>query len=366
MPTIMTTIGEQNDASEDLPTNTTANYSVSQQIYTATEIGKAGAILRIDFMADSWMPTIRTLDVYMVHTQKTSFSGNDWITVSDSDKVFSGVVTFMATDPNSNWSTISLTSPFLYNGTDNLAIIIHDKTGSAGGYYGVEFGSFSTDDNQAIYISVNDEINLSSLGDGTSVDMKSCIQLMFGKVFTTDGNWNEASNWNPSGVPTNIDPVLIKGIATIPDDYAAQYLKITIADGGQLITNNAVEATVQKNIGAWTTNDPVGGWYFIASPIADDLMPRLVENMLTYETEALYSFDLYRLNGSTWENYHQHNGNSVNPGPEGLIPINPDEPEDPSEAFYLENGIGYLYANASAKTLSFTGATKPYTAGYTG
>ena len=364
MPSIMTTIGEQDDASEYLPTNTTTNYSVSQQIYTVAEIGKAGAILKIDFMADSWMPTIRTLDIYMVHTQITSFSGNDWITVSNSDKVFSGDVNFMTTDPTSYWSTISLTSPFLYNGDDNLAIIIHDKTGSAGGYYGVEFGSFSTDNNQAIYISGNDEIDLSSLGEGTSVDMKNCIQLMFGKVFTTDGNWNEASNWNPSGVPSNIDPVVIKAVATIPDDYTAQYLKITIADGGQLITNNAVEATVQKNIGAWTTN-PVGGWYFIASPIADDLMPKFVENMLTYETEAPYSFDLYRLNGTTWENYHLHNGNSENPAPGGLIPINPYEPEEPSEAFYLENGMGYLYANASDVTLEFTGSTKPYTAGYT-
>ena len=115
---------------------------------------------------------------------------------------------------------------------------------------------------------------------------------------------------------------------------------LTIADGGQLICNNAVNATVQKNIEPWTTETPVGGWYFIASPInSNTLSPNDVTNMLTDEPSAPYSYDLYRLDDTDWENYHQH-----------------------TEGFVLAQGYGYLYANTNDVTLSFTGAIKPYAA----
>lgn len=117
--------------------------------------------------------------------------------------------------------------------------------------------------------------------------------------------------------------------------------QIVVEDGGQLITTNAVQATVKKNIDAWTT-DPVGGWNFIASPInSSTLSPNDVTNMLTAEVSVPYSYDLYRLNNTDWENYHQH-----------------------TDGFVLANGQGYLYANSNNVTLSFAGAIKPYDADY--
>lgn len=115
--------------------------------------------------------------------------------------------------------------------------------------------------------------------------------------------------------------------------------QIVVEDGGQLITANAVQVTVKKGIDAWTT-DPVGGWFFIASPInSSTLSPNDVTNMLTDEVSAPYSYDLYRLNNIDWENYHQH-----------------------TDGFVLANGQGYLYANSNNVTLSFAGAIKPYDA----
>ncbi len=168
-------------------------------------------------------------------------------------------------------------------------------------------------------------------------------------VFTTVGDWDEASNWSGNAVPDDGSDVVIMANTTIPSDYTANAGNIdlyggtlTIADGGQLISNSAVNATVEKNITACTVTQNQGaslsnGWYFISSPITDDYTPTgsMVEN----------TYDLYRLNPTTavWENYKEHEGN-VGAG------------------FSITNGRGFLYANSEETTLSFTGAIKPYVA----
>ena len=80
-------------------------------------------------------------------------------------------------------------------------------------------------------------------------------------------------------------------------------------------------------------NSTTDGWHLIASPVSTT--PSEVENMLTNETVAPYSYDLYRFNQSAaaeWENYHQHSSD---------FNINPRQ--------------GYLYANSEDVTLTFTG-----------
>ena len=168
-------------------------------------------------------------------------------------------------------------------------------------------------------------------------------------VFLTEGNWDVDANWNGNAVPADGSDVVIMANTTVPSGYTANANNIdlyggtlTIAEGGQLVSNSAVNATVEKSIIAYTVIQNQGallsnGWYFISSPITDDYMPAgsMVEN----------DYDLYRLNPTTtiWENYKEHTGNAA-PG------------------FHLTNGRGYLYANSELTTLSFTGALKPYAA----
>ena len=120
---------------------------------------------------------------------------------------------------------------------------------------------------------------------------------------------------------------------------------LIVKDGGQLIVvdngaKDALAATMEKDIEAWTT-DPVGGWYFIASPINTTLAPTAVTNMITADnTYDLYKYVANNMVGGVskpWYNYRQH-----------------------TDGFNIENGQGYLYANASDKTLAFAGAVKPY------
>ena len=118
-------IGSGTATNSYLPTYVYYSYSLTQQIYTAQEIGTSGAILGIDFQCNN--ARTRDLDIYMVNTDKESFSSQtDWISVTDADLVFSGEVEFVA----NNWTSITLANPFGYDGTSNLAIIVDDNTGS--------------------------------------------------------------------------------------------------------------------------------------------------------------------------------------------------------------------------------------------
>lgn len=109
-----------------LPTNAYNHYSLSQQIYTHDEIGEAGRIDRIDFYNTNLEPT-RNLDIYMVNTSKSSFSSNtDWVTVTTANRVFSGNVKFS----KNAWTTIELTTPFVYDGQSNLLLVVDDNTGA--------------------------------------------------------------------------------------------------------------------------------------------------------------------------------------------------------------------------------------------
>lgn len=118
-------MGSGDGTNSYLPTYILYNYSLTQQIYTASEIGNAGTIQRIGFYAKS--TATRNLDVYMVATNKETFANTtDWITVSAADLVFSGSVSF---DANA-WTTIELTNTFVYDGTQNIALIVDDNTGT--------------------------------------------------------------------------------------------------------------------------------------------------------------------------------------------------------------------------------------------
>ncbi|MBO4488348.1 MAG: fibronectin type III domain-containing protein, partial [Bacteroidales bacterium] len=111
--------------STSVPTNIASNYSLTQQIYTAEEIGRAGNIYSIAFHNNGDTAN-RNLDIYMVHTNKTTFSNNtDWVSVTAANRVFSGDVNFLSGE----WTTIALTAPFAYNGADNLLVVVDDNTG---------------------------------------------------------------------------------------------------------------------------------------------------------------------------------------------------------------------------------------------
>ncbi|MBO7119774.1 MAG: hypothetical protein J6W03_05590, partial [Bacteroidaceae bacterium] len=77
-----------------LPFHHNYNYAVTEQIYTAEEIGGRGVITSMSFFALSPDFT-RNIEVYLAHTSKSSFDSNDdWISIDGATKVFDGTFDF--------------------------------------------------------------------------------------------------------------------------------------------------------------------------------------------------------------------------------------------------------------------------------
>ena len=119
------TIGEGTSTTYVTPFNSLWGYSFVEQIFTADEIGTAGTINAISFnLRESDAAQTNSVDVFMKAVTRSSFSGaTDYEAVTANDMVFSGTVTF-----SPGWTTITLDTPFEYDGTSNLLIGMHEYT----------------------------------------------------------------------------------------------------------------------------------------------------------------------------------------------------------------------------------------------
>ena len=131
-----------------VPTAVWYKYSLTQQIYTAAELGNAGTITAISFYYSSSTESgSRSLNIYMSHTTNSTITA--WSTVTSSQLVYSGSHNF-----TQGWNTLTLTTPFSYNGSNNLLLTVDDNTGSYNGNY--TFYTYSTSANRAIWYRSDD------------------------------------------------------------------------------------------------------------------------------------------------------------------------------------------------------------------
>jgi hypothetical protein len=170
-------VGDGGEATNQyLPSYSFFNFSLTQQIYTADEIGTDGFITNIAFYNGGTGKT-RSYDVYMVHTDKNTFDSNtDWIAVTEADRVFSGTVSMIA----NAWTTLQFDTPYAYNGVSNLAIIVDDNSGNWTGSPHMACRVFDANGNQAIRVYSDgtnyDPYNPSGYG-GTLHSVKNQIRL---------------------------------------------------------------------------------------------------------------------------------------------------------------------------------------------
>ena len=101
-------------------------YSISQQIYTAEDIGKAGTIRAISFYHRAAVETLNLegVQVFMKQTDKESFAGAELDPLADFSKVYDGDIFFSGP----GWVTIHLDTPFEYDGNSNLMICCYESS----------------------------------------------------------------------------------------------------------------------------------------------------------------------------------------------------------------------------------------------
>ena len=138
-------IGSGDGITTYLPHYPYYNYSVSQQIYTAEEMGgNIGNITSISFLESTGLygATTRNVEVYMLNTTKENFAGNyDFVNMSTDNLVYSGTYEYSGVD--GEWATIQLQTPFAYEGA-NILLCVVDNTGFWAS--GVRYHSYNTTD----------------------------------------------------------------------------------------------------------------------------------------------------------------------------------------------------------------------------
>jgi hypothetical protein len=117
-------------------------YTYSQSIYLQSEINRAGKqIESIKWYWNGYSAISEpNIDIYMGHTAQTDLVGG-MLPISGMQLVYSGPYSVPATP---GWIEFPLTSPFIYNNTDNLVIAANENGGPSSTYYSSSNGFFMT------------------------------------------------------------------------------------------------------------------------------------------------------------------------------------------------------------------------------
>ena len=116
------TIGDGTATNSYLPSYSYYGYSYTQQLFLASEIGTARNLESVTFDMANYAVT-RTYKIYLMHTSETS--GSNWIDATNAQLVFDA-----PQELHAGLNTFQFSTPFAYNGSDNLLLIVMDMTGS--------------------------------------------------------------------------------------------------------------------------------------------------------------------------------------------------------------------------------------------
>ena len=231
------TIGEGTSTTYWCPFNSLYGYSFVEEIYTAEEVGMAGNITSISFDLSQSYSSEQTNDVvlYMKNVSRSTFSSNsDWETVTSGDIVFQGQWTIPAN--YTGWMTITLDTPFAYDGTSNLMIAIDENTSG----YNTRYVHYTSTSN-AVFSAHSDSYNPDPYNLGSFSGTKS----------TTSSRANIQIDITPGGA-TSGEITLHDGTTTnsyvpIYGFYADAYLKAEfVYPASELSTMNGGSITSMK------------------------------------------------------------------------------------------------------------------------
>lgn len=123
-------VGTGSSSSYFSPFNNYYKNSWNQCIYTADEVGSAGNIYAIAWnCVNAASMTFTDVKIYMgttTHSAHTSTS--DWVPESELTLVYSADAPTVGA--STGWENYNLQTPFYYNGTDNLVVVVAKKAGS--------------------------------------------------------------------------------------------------------------------------------------------------------------------------------------------------------------------------------------------
>ena len=282
----------------------------------------------------------------MVNTSKTAFDNNaDWIAVTEADQVFNGRVAMNS----GRWTTIYFDTPFAYDGTSNVALIMDDNTGSW--YFNnMSCRVSSTDDYQAIYV-YNDGLDFDPTDpanyNGNRLMVKNQISLGITSSSVTQTIALSAGwNWFSTNLNVTLDNLKAALVRTLPNSTVtiiSQGNGSAIYNGStwrgaltSLDLNRMYMIQVGTNGELTLEGTPinpaehiitiVNGSNWIAFPLSESMTPA-------------NAFDGFAVSGDV---ISSQNGSSIYNGSVWRGPLNT-----------LEPGKGYIYRSAATSNRTF-------------
>ncbi len=193
-------LGESTTTNSYLPFYKTYNYSLSEQIYTADELGAANTLSSLSYEVISGNAA-REAKIYMGHTSVSSFSSaSEAIATEGMTLVFDGIMT-----AEIGWNTLEFMTNFEYDGTSNLVVVVQRPYHYWNEGTAASFGVISTATSQALYAySDNYEITPSNVTSGTNSVASVKNNFIFGANCNTDVTCFAPASVNTAITPANV------------------------------------------------------------------------------------------------------------------------------------------------------------------
>ena len=148
------------DPNNILPFCSYYSYSTTEQVYTQAELGGANTFNSLTLKCTNQGANFtRNINIYLMHTSQGAV--DTWMSLTGAQLVYSGNYTF-----TTGMNLIPFTTPFVYNGTSNLVLIIDDNTGS----YTDDYTYFSAHNNNHGNVSYyySDGVNIDPMNPDAS------------------------------------------------------------------------------------------------------------------------------------------------------------------------------------------------------
>ncbi|WP_458626220.1 T9SS type A sorting domain-containing protein [Winogradskyella sp. PC D3.3] len=281
------TIGTSNDGGlfESPPVTAYYGYSYGQSIYLASEINSTGDITSMDFqlIAGADMSSAdEMVDVWIGHTTKSSFeSTTDWVDVSTLTQVLtSGTVTVAA-----DVLTVTFSTPFTYNGTDNLIIAFDaNEAGYGGGSDRVSVTDGPTSNLSLVYRTDTALNNPDPLAPPTGVLFQSRGNVTFNGISPLC-----APAAATASIVEDCDNAQFSILVDVTDLGDSTNLEIT-NDAG--VASTTVTATGEVTVGPFPVGTPV---VLTLESENNDLCDVALDTILDFCPTAANTLDYYNL-----------------------------------------------------------------------
>lgn len=268
---------------DNFPLNQSDAYSRFATIYPVNRLGEAGTISKIGFFVGKESNVTGNMKIYMKHTFSEIFAlpytvNNE---ISGATLVYNGTPYFTW---EAGWAMIDLDTPFNYNGTDPVEVIIFNDRG----------GSAVTDNKQVLArYSVAVSMYWSNTNNGNVNGVQYQIQpnARFYKTSPPPAPTNASTtsitkssmvvNWTPSAGTTDGYRVVFKQGATAPANENDGGYATVPGTASNTYTITGLQAGTQYSVGVFSTS----GTFFSTTAAASSGTTTAITNQYTFTNE---------------------------------------------------------------------------------